>query len=473
MSPLRNLFAAAAVVGLIGTGAALRSGMSPAHAAPSVLTDGSIPDVAERVVDSVVNISTSHAVQAGPASYDPFFSDPFSPGFGEPGDRKAMSKGSGVVVTASGRILTNAHVVKDADDIKVTLHDGEDYDAKVVGVDPKADLAVIQLKGKLPVLKPLTFGDSSALRLGEVVLAIGDPFGVGKSVTMGIVSAKGRGGMHIEEYEDFIQTDAAINPGNSGGALVNLKGELVGINTAIASKSGGYAGIGFAIPTNMARPIMEQLIKDGKVSRGYLGVAIGTVTPTLAKENNLPAQRADRRRGGCPGRGGQGRSGPGRRRRRTRRCRDQDWRSAPQHDRDAQARHDDRAPGRAQERLQEPDEGQARRDARRRDRPRPARPAGASAAAPAAATAAAVNRRHSLPTRPPTATVPRRSWRSGPARRTACQRRARCCAGEPPVGRARHRGARRRVASAGPRATGAWLARLEARPAPRDPGHRR
>ena len=291
MSPLRNLFAAAAVVGLIGTGAALRSGMSPAHAAPSVLTDGSIPDVAERVVDSVVNISTSHAVQAGPASYDPFFSDPFSPGFGEPGDRKAMSKGSGVVVTASGRILTNAHVVKDADDIKVTLHDGEDYDAKVVGVDPKADLAVIQLKGKLPVLKPLTFGDSSALRLGEVVLAIGDPFGVGKSVTMGIVSAKGRGGMHIEEYEDFIQTDAAINPGNSGGALVNLKGELVGINTAIASKSGGYAGIGFAIPTNMARPIMEQLIKDGKVSRGYLGVAIGTVTPTLAKENNLPAQR--------------------------------------------------------------------------------------------------------------------------------------------------------------------------------------
>jgi len=291
MSPLRNFLAAAAVVGLIGTGAALRSGTTRAHATPSVITDGSIPDVAERVVDSVVNISTSHAVQVGPASYDPFFSDPFSPGFGEPGDRKAMSKGSGVIVTASGRILTNAHVVKDADDIKVTLHDGEDYDAKVVGVDPKADLAVIQLKGKLPALKPLTFGDSSTLRLGEVVLAIGDPFGVGKSVTMGIVSAKGRGGMHIEEYEDFIQTDAAINPGNSGGALVNLKGELVGINTAIASKSGGYAGIGFAIPTNMARPIMEQLIKDGKVSRGYLGVAIGTVTPTLAKENNLPAQR--------------------------------------------------------------------------------------------------------------------------------------------------------------------------------------
>jgi Do/DeqQ family serine protease len=201
-----------------------------------------------------------------------------------------MSKGSGVIITASGRILTNAHVVKDADDIRVTLHDGNDYEAKVIGVDPKADLAVIQLKGNPPTLKPLTFGDSSVLRLGEVVLAIGDPFGVGKSVTMGIVSAKGRGGMGIEEYEDFIQTDAAINPGNSGGALVNLKGELVGINTAIASKSGGYAGIGFAIPTNMARPIMEQLIKDGKVSRGYLGVNIATVTPMLAKEQGLPAQ---------------------------------------------------------------------------------------------------------------------------------------------------------------------------------------
>jgi Do/DeqQ family serine protease len=290
MSSLRNLYVAAAVVGLVGAGAALRSGAAPARATPSVLTDNAIPDVAERVVDSVVNISTSHVIEAGPASFDPFFSDPFSPGVGDPGDRKAMSKGSGVIVTASGRILTNAHVVKDADDIRVTLQDGNDYDAKVVGVDPKADLAVIQLKGNVPALKPLTFGDSSALRLGDVVLAVGDPFGVGKSVTMGIVSAKGRGGMGIEEYEDFIQTDAAINPGNSGGALVNLRGELVGINTAIASKSGGYAGIGFAIPTNMARPIMEQLIKDGKVSRGYLGVNIATVTPLLAKERGLPAQ---------------------------------------------------------------------------------------------------------------------------------------------------------------------------------------
>src|SRR5215470_10290779 len=195
MSTLRTVLAAAAVVGLVGVGAVLHPGASPAHASPAVapaaLTDSSIPDVAERVFDSVVNISTSHAVEAGPASFDPFFNNPFSPGFGDPGDRMAMAKGSGVIVTASGRILTNAHVVKDAHDIKVTLHDGNDYDAKVIGVDPKADLAVIQLKGTLPALKPLTFGDSSALRLGEVVLAIGDPFGVGKSVTMGIVSAKG------------------------------------------------------------------------------------------------------------------------------------------------------------------------------------------------------------------------------------------------------------------------------------------
>jgi serine protease Do len=291
MTSLRNLLAVVAVVGLAGAGAALPSGTAPAHATPVISDSSIISDVAERVVDSVVNISTSHVVQTGPAAFDPFFTDPFSPGWGDPGGRKAMSKGSGVIVTANGRILTNAHVIKDADDIRVTLHDGNDFDAKVIGIDPKADLAVIQLQGNVPTLKPLMFGDSATLRLGEVVLAIGDPFGVGKSVTMGIVSAKGRGGMGIEEYEDFIQTDAAINPGNSGGALVNLKGELVGINTAIASKSGGYAGIGFAIPTNMARPIMEQLIKDGKVSRGYLGIEIGTVTPLLAKENNLAAQR--------------------------------------------------------------------------------------------------------------------------------------------------------------------------------------
>ncbi|MBL0213902.1 MAG: trypsin-like peptidase domain-containing protein [Myxococcales bacterium] len=288
----RNFVAAAVVVGLVGTGAALRSGSSPAFAGPgaSTLTDGTIPDVAERVVDSVVNISST-SMSASPASFDPFFADPDSPQFGMPSQRQQMSKGSGVVVNASGRILTNAHVVKGATEITVTLHDGTDLKARVIGTDPKADLAVIQLEGKVPTLKPLPFGDSSALRLGDVVLAVGDPFGVGKSVTMGIVSAKGRGGMGIEEYEDFIQTDAAINPGNSGGALVNLKGELVGINTAIASPNGGYAGIGFAIPTTMARPIMDMLVKDGKVSRGFLGVNIATVTPELAQQQGLPASR--------------------------------------------------------------------------------------------------------------------------------------------------------------------------------------
>ena len=289
MTTLRTLFAAAAVVGLVGVGAAMQP-TSTAFAGPN-LTDTSIPDVAERVVDSVVNISTQSAT-TGPAAYDPFFSDPDSPYYGmEPSERKQMSKGSGVIVTTSGRILTNAHVVKGASQITVTLHDGTDVDAKVIGTDPKADLAVLQLEGKVSGLRPIVFGDSTALRLGEVVLAVGDPFGVGKSVTMGIVSAKGRGGMGIEEYEDFIQTDAAINPGNSGGALVNLKGELVGINTAIASPNRGYSGIGFAIPTSMARPIMDMLIKDGKVARGYLGVNIVTVTKALAADQKLGAGR--------------------------------------------------------------------------------------------------------------------------------------------------------------------------------------
>jgi serine protease Do len=292
MSRNRNLLAVAAALGLVGTGFALRAETVSVHAAPSPLPNASIPDVAERVVDSVVNISTSKGGRGSPASNDPFFTDPDSPWYGaQPSERKQQSKGSGVIVTAGGRIVTNAHVVNGADDIKVTIHDGNEYDAKVIGIDPKADVAVLQLQGKLPVLKPVSFGDSSQLRLGEVVLAIGDPFGVGKSVTMGIVSAKGRGNMGIEEYEDFIQTDAAINPGNSGGALVNLRGELVGINTAIASRTGAYAGIGFAIPSSMAKPIMEMLVKDGKVVRGYLGVNIQTVTAELARDNKLGASR--------------------------------------------------------------------------------------------------------------------------------------------------------------------------------------
>ena len=280
MKPSQHLLAVLAAVGLAVGG----SFGVEAHAAPPAnITDASIPDVAERVVNSVVNISTATGAKktGTPASDDPFFTDPDSPYYGmEPSQRMQRSKGSGVIVTAQGRILTNAHVVNGADNIDVTLQDGTEWAAKVVGIDPKADLAVIQLQGKVPALKPIVFGDSGSLRLGEVVLAVGDPFGVGKSVTMG-----------IEEYEDFIQTDAAINPGNSGGALVNLRGELVGINTAIASKSGGYAGIGFAIPTNMARPIMDMLVKDGKVSRGYLGVSIITANAKIAKEYKLGATR--------------------------------------------------------------------------------------------------------------------------------------------------------------------------------------
>jgi len=254
---------------------------SVAFAHPALPADNSIADVAERVVESVVNISTEAEVPV-----DPFFSG----FFGTDDVQKMAGKGSGVIVTASGRVLTNAHVINGADDIKVTLHDGTEVPAKVIGKDTRADLAVLQLEGRYPALKPIPWGDSNALRLGEIVLAIGDGLGVGKSVSMGIVSAKGRG-LRLAEYEDFIQTDAAINPGNSGGALVNIKGELIGINTAIASRTGGYQGIGFAIPTNMAKPIMEALMKDGKVTRGYLGVGIATVSPQLAKKYMLGASK--------------------------------------------------------------------------------------------------------------------------------------------------------------------------------------
>ncbi|MBZ0232870.1 MAG: trypsin-like peptidase domain-containing protein [Deltaproteobacteria bacterium] len=233
-----------------------------------------ISDVAERVVDSVVNISTTQTVEAGPFLFDPFFADPSSPFHGEPDQRKAKSLGSGVIVSEDGKILTNAHVVRNAEEILVTLHDGTEHEAKLLGTDPKSDLAVLKLERAKGNLRPLPFADSSRLRLGEVVLAVGNPFGVGQAVTMGIVSATGRASMGIVDYEDFIQTDAAINPGNSGGALVNLRGELVGINTAILSRTGGYQGIGFAIPTNMASPIMNALIADGKVNRGWLGVTL-------------------------------------------------------------------------------------------------------------------------------------------------------------------------------------------------------
>jgi serine protease Do len=192
--------------------------------------------------------------------------------------------GSGVIATKDGYILTNNHVVDGADEVKVALQDGREFSAKVVGRDPKSDVAVIKIDAK--DLPAVPMADSDKVEVGDVVLAVGNPFGIGQTVTTGIVSAKGRGNMGLD-YEDFIQTDAAINPGNSGGALVDADGRLIGINTAILSRSGGNQGIGFAIPVNLARDIMGSLIKDGHVTRGYLGVMIQDLTPALAKEFKL------------------------------------------------------------------------------------------------------------------------------------------------------------------------------------------
>lgn len=234
-----------------------------------------VSDVAEKVTPAVVNITTR---RDGP-SPDKRGVPPNMRGmFGR--RMPSMGAGSGVVVSPNGDIVTNNHVVKDADEIKVTFADKREFRAKLVGRDEASDLAFLKIDAKnLPYLK---FGDSKKLRLGEFVLAVGNPFGVGQTVTMGIVSAKGRANMGIVDYEDFIQTDASINPGNSGGALVNLQGELVGINTAILSRSGGAQGIGFAVPSNMVRPIRNQVVKYGKVRRGYLGVYIQDLTPDLA-----------------------------------------------------------------------------------------------------------------------------------------------------------------------------------------------
>ncbi|HEY5910864.1 MAG TPA: trypsin-like peptidase domain-containing protein, partial [Verrucomicrobiae bacterium] len=193
--------------------------------------------------------------------------------------------GSGVIVTKNGYILTNNHVVDGADEVKVALQDGREFTAKVIGRDPKSDVAVIKVDAK--DLPAVGMADSDKVEVGDVVLAIGNPFGIGQTVTTGIVSATGRGGTVGLDYEDFIQTDAAINPGNSGGALVDAEGRLIGINTAILSRSGGNQGIGFAIPVNLARDVMDSLVKDGHVTRGYLGVMIQDVTPSLAKEFKL------------------------------------------------------------------------------------------------------------------------------------------------------------------------------------------
>ena len=264
---------------------------------PSLIEQrASFADVAESAISSVVNISSEKIIETrqispfGPFQNDPFFRQYFGNQFQQQSPthkRREQSLGSGVVISKDGVILTNNHVIEKANKITVSFVDGRESEAKILGTDPDSDLAVLQLKTKMTNLKPIKLGDSSLLRLGEVVLAIGNPFGVGQTVTMGIVSAKGRANVGIVEYEDFIQTDAAINPGNSGGALVNMKGELIGINTAIVSRSGGYQGIGFAIPSNMAEPIMESLLKEGKVVRGWLGVGIQNINQELAQALSL------------------------------------------------------------------------------------------------------------------------------------------------------------------------------------------
>jgi serine protease DegS len=246
----------------------------------------------EAAQPSVVNIYTTKVTLEQNSSmldnplFKRFFGDRFS---NQPEESRQTSLGSGVVISEQGYILTNHHVVKEADEIRVVLADGETHAAQIAGTDPDTDLAVIKTdQGGLPAI---TVGDSRHLRVGDVVLAIGNPFGVGQTVTMGIVGATGRNQLGINTFENFIQTDAAINPGNSGGALINAYGELVGINTAIFSKSGGSQGIGFAIPVTLAKGVMDQILSRGRVIRGWLGIAGRDMTPELAARYELQESR--------------------------------------------------------------------------------------------------------------------------------------------------------------------------------------
>jgi len=251
---------------------------------------GSYAPLVKEVLPSVVNISTSKVVHNRMSSeempMDPFFRQFFGDDgngrFNVPKDSRENALGSGVIVSPEGYILTNNHVVDGATDIRVTLSDKREFQGHVVGTDPKTDIAVLRIDARN--LAPITIGDSSKVQVGDVALAIGDPFGVGQTVTKGIISATGRGNLGIEDYEDFLQTDAPINPGNSGGALINDRGELVGINTAILSHgSGGSQGIGFAIPSDLARQVMNEILKNGHVTRAYLGIYPQDVTPAMAK----------------------------------------------------------------------------------------------------------------------------------------------------------------------------------------------
>ncbi|HSQ77424.1 MAG TPA: DegQ family serine endoprotease [Nitrospirota bacterium] len=253
-----------------------------------------LAEMADAVRPSVVNISTTSTVTTEDNPQGDLFNDPFFRHFfgDQPGHQKRKYKsaalGSGVIFSENGYILTNNHVVKGAEEIKVVLSDKREFKGKIVGTDPRTDLAVIKINARdLPAAK---LGDSSKLKTGDIVLAVGTPFGLNSTVTMGIVSAVGRSNVGVADFEDFIQTDAAINPGNSGGALVNTNGEVVGINTAIFSTSGGYMGVGFAIPSDMAKTVMDSIIKHGKVVRGWLGVSIQDLTPDIAKSLGIKQQ---------------------------------------------------------------------------------------------------------------------------------------------------------------------------------------
>ena len=270
--------------------------LAPANEGPS---RNSYAPLVKEVLPSVVNISSSKVVRNRMQSDDgfpmdpffrQFFGDDFNRRFNIPRDLREKALGSGVIVSPEGYILTNNHVVDGATDVRITLSDKREFKARIVGTDSHTDIAVLKIDAS--DLKPITIGDSSKVQVGDISLAIGDPFGVGQTVTSGIISATGRANLGIEDYEDFLQTDAPINPGNSGGALVNDRGELVGINTAILSHgSGGNEGIGFAVPSNLARQVMDQILKNGHVTRAYLGIYPQDVTPAMAKA--IGEQRAE------------------------------------------------------------------------------------------------------------------------------------------------------------------------------------
>jgi serine protease DegQ len=269
----------------IPTGVSINA-VQPVSLGGASISPNSYAAAAKRATPAVVSITASKAPPRSPHATDPWFQFFFGDRARQQQQEPQIGLGSGVIVSTDGYLLTNNHVIEGADEIEVQLADGRRSKAKVVGADPETDVAVLKIAlDKLPVI---TFGNADGIQVGDVVLAIGNPFGVGQTVTSGIVSALGRNQLGINTFENFIQTDAAINPGNSGGALVDANGNLLGINTAIFSRTGGSLGIGFAIPVSTARQVMEGLIRDGQVTRGWIGVEPRDLTPEIAETFNLP-----------------------------------------------------------------------------------------------------------------------------------------------------------------------------------------